>query len=807
MTTSRKPGVERAYPFSWLTWPLVIAAGLIMGPGSQELWAVEPSVSYIFPAGGQRGQQIQVRVGGHFLLGEADFTMKGPGVTASPTVKEVDTIWFEGPIIPTPASQRSEDYPRDHAGSITIAEDAPLGYRRWRVQTSQGITPTMLFMVGDLPEVVEQEIDGAPVPVAVTVPVTINGRIFPREDVDLWTFEAKAGETYWAEVHSARLGYPLEARLAVCGPDGEMLADDAGTFGADPFLTFTAPRDGQYQLRIHDSNFGGLQHYVYRLTVDRAPYVLHYYPLGGQRGTKLPLELSGPGIDQAMVKVTLPAEGADTWVRPTWRGKHVNPLLLELGDDPEVLEAEPNQSTSQALAIAVPGVANGRIATAGDIDLWSWEAEAGRTYRLEVAAARIGSPLDAVLTVTDAAGKTLATADDNGGAADPVLHFTPSSAGTYYVQVAERFASRSGPQFAYRLKVTQATPEPGFAFGPLPEVINLEPGKPLRLRFEITRHGGFEGAVKVEAEGLPEGVTVTGNLPAKRPQGQLTIECAEDVEWPQRLELRLIGRGEHVTGTKKDQVRQPVEAAATPTVQRGTPPVNGLTLFIGAPTPFSFVGEYSLTYAPQGSILTKRYTLQRGDYQGRLTVRLADKQGRHLQGVTGPMLTIEPDAQEFTYPVTLPPWLEIGRTSRTVLMAIGEVTDRHGKRHRVSYTSTAQNEQIIAIADPASLTLSATPTSVMADPQQVAEIHVRIARAATVTGPITLSLRLPEHIRGVEAEPVTLAEGAEEGTLRVRFAAEAGPFNAPIVVRASAGQGQKLYFAETAIEVVPPPAS
>ncbi len=93
----------------------------------------------------------------------------------------------------------------------------------------------------------------------------------------------------------------------------------------------------------------------------------------------------------------------------------------------------------------------------------------------------------------------------------------------------------------------------------------------------------------------------------------------------------------------------------------------------------------------------------------------------------------------------------------------------------------------------------------MADPEHPAEIHVRIARASTVAGPITLSLRMPEHMRGVEAEPVTLMEAADEGTLRVRFAAGAGPFNAPLVVRASAGQGQKHFFAETAVEVVPPP--
>ena len=46
----------------------------------------------------------------------------------------------------------------------------------------------------NLPEVMEEEIDGRPLPQAVTLPVTANGRIFPREDVDIWTLEAKAGD-------------------------------------------------------------------------------------------------------------------------------------------------------------------------------------------------------------------------------------------------------------------------------------------------------------------------------------------------------------------------------------------------------------------------------------------------------------------------------------------------------------------------------------------------------------------------------------------------------------------------------------
>ena len=42
-----------------------------------------PHVSYIFPAGGQRGTQVEFQVGGHNLHENASFRMYGRGLAAS----------------------------------------------------------------------------------------------------------------------------------------------------------------------------------------------------------------------------------------------------------------------------------------------------------------------------------------------------------------------------------------------------------------------------------------------------------------------------------------------------------------------------------------------------------------------------------------------------------------------------------------------------------------------------------------------------------------------------------------------------
>ena len=85
----------------------------------------------------------------------------------------------------------------------------------------------MKFVVGDLPEIIEDEIDGEPIPVKVTLPVTINGRIFPRENIDVWIrSRPKKGETVRCEVHAARLGSPLDARLEVRDAQGRRIAEN-----------------------------------------------------------------------------------------------------------------------------------------------------------------------------------------------------------------------------------------------------------------------------------------------------------------------------------------------------------------------------------------------------------------------------------------------------------------------------------------------------------------------------------------------------------------------------------------------------
>ena len=126
-------------------------------------------------------------------------------------------------------------------------------------------------------------------------------------------------------------------------------------------------------------------------------------------------------------------------------------------------------------------------------------------------------------------------------------------------------------------------------------------------------------------------------------------------------------------------------------------------------------------------------------------MRLADKQARHLQGVTGPTLTVPADADEFEYPVTLPPWMETGRTSRACVMAIGKVKIGDVE-HVVSFSSQEQNEQIIAVVETGQLGLELGRSS-RGGPGAAAppSCRVSVRRGKGLKGAVKVEVVLPDE--------------------------------------------------------------
>jgi hypothetical protein len=178
-------------------------------------------------------------------------------------------------------------------------------------------------------------------------------------------------------------------------------------------------------------------------------------------------------------------------------------------------------------------------------------------------------------------------------------------------------------------------------------------------------------------------------------------------------------------------------------------------------------------------------------------------QTRHLQGVTAEPIAVGPQATEFEYAISLPPWMEVGRTSRTCLMAVGTVTDFDGSKHPVCFSTTAQNEQIIILTDPERLGLKLLQTSLRMKPQSRIAVPLDVQRGVGLSGEVEVSLILPEHFRGISAEPVAIPAGSQNGSLTVNFGENPGPFNRPIIVRARIQDEQnRPVTAEATLEIV-----
>jgi hypothetical protein len=101
---------------------------------------------------------------------------------------------------------------------------------------------------------------------------TIAGSFGKPEDVDLFRFDARAGERVRFEVIAATLGGPADPLLVLYDAAGEEILsrdDDGGS--RDPILEATLTTGGSYYLAVLDAGDQGGPAYFYRLITTRIP--------------------------------------------------------------------------------------------------------------------------------------------------------------------------------------------------------------------------------------------------------------------------------------------------------------------------------------------------------------------------------------------------------------------------------------------------------------------------------------------------------------------------------------------------------
>ena len=184
------------------------------------------------------------------------------------------------------------------------------------------------------------------------------------------------------------------------------------------------------------------------------------YPLGGKAGETLTLTFFSGATGEFTQPVKLPPTPAEKFgVFAELDGLPApSPNWIRVSDFPNVLEASPNQDREHATATDLPPplALNGVISQKGEEDWFRFPATKGVALDLNVYARRLGSPLDSVLEVFDAKGRSLAANDDAVGA-DSELKFTPPETTNYFVRIRDTLG-QGGPDYVYRIEVTPAAP-------------------------------------------------------------------------------------------------------------------------------------------------------------------------------------------------------------------------------------------------------------------------------------------------------------------------------------------------------------
>jgi hypothetical protein len=499
--------------------------------------AAVPVLEHLFPVAQQVGTTGIVAVVGKYEPWSALSLSNGP-----------PKVWVDAPGLVFESTTNSGRF------SVRVAADAAPRAFLVRLYNDEGCSGARYFITTRQPQVAEVEPNDdftKPQPITV-LPASINGRLEKSGDVDSFGVRLEAGQTLLASVEAYVLATPLDAVLRVVDARGTQVAwnhDDGRTL--DPFVAFTAKAAGEYVVQVFgfsypadsEVRFTGNAKCVYRLHLFGGAYARYTVPLGVQRGAHEPLEVVGWNLaragrspDKFVFDATALTEGSSwtEWATESFQ----NRVRLPIGDGPELVEQEPNDTLTNAVTIPCPVAVSGRIDRPGDIDRYRFSVKKGEEFLLAVQSAALGLGVDTWLRVDNDEGKELKRAEDSGGM-DPALEWTAARDGDLYAVVGS-LLHRGGPESWYRLSVRRAAPTivPTVAA----ESFTVEAGKTNEVKLKVKLQHGAKGKFLAVAHDLPAGVRAAPvDVPEKGGDVTLLFEGAPDAKafsGPFRLAVR-----------------------------------------------------------------------------------------------------------------------------------------------------------------------------------------------------------------------------------------------------------------------------
>ncbi len=518
---------------------------------------VQPTLTTVFPQGGQQGRSVEVTLTGTNLGTATAVWFSGKGVTAE--IKEKTgqaAVVFNGVGV-------SGSIPSDAqlVALLTIASDAPLGIQEIRAVTPYGVSNAGSFVVGNLREIIEEETAAPESETASTMetdwlalPVTVNGTIASIDDEDSFTFQLKKDARLICEVAAQQIGSLLDSYLVLRDANGTEVANSGLGNAFDSVLDYTALETGKYTLHIRDIRYKGGDGYAYRLSIGELPYLETIFPLGGQRSTENTVTVTGANLEMVeSIQVSIGAEtpaGEQSLRVQTPSGLATNSHPFAIGNWMEMVETEPNNTTGNANAVTTPITLNGKIDKSGDVDYFSFEIEEPQLLVFEVEANKLSSNLDALLTLYGP-GKPMEASEemawndnkeqvlmvnDDGITADARIDWNFEETGKYSVAIRD-LNKQGGETYPYRLNIRPLEPDCELSVVALDlrnqatamDNPRVSRGSSVTLQVDVTRLDQFAGPIRLLCPDLPKTFDVSPTIVgANQARAMLTITAPSD---------------------------------------------------------------------------------------------------------------------------------------------------------------------------------------------------------------------------------------------------------------------------------------
>lgn len=460
-----------------------LVAAVLWFSSVHQLIAAAPTITSCFPAGVQKGTSQLIQVTGSWT--------KWP--------VNVDTEFPEGITVTT-----KED---DGVLEIVVSETVPAGPYYFRIYDSEGASNLVPIFVGSAPEIKEEEPNAKPGEwKTMDLPTVLNGQLKESGDVDIVGVKLAAGETVSAMVVANNvLGSPMDGIVQIADARGFVVAQNDDERNLDPQVSFTATRDGIYQIRLFafpttpnsTIGFSAAATYVYRMILTKHKFLDYCLPLSLSSNLAairpMGLGFNGESLDAAVAingHLAIPGVPGSIAI-PMFKGTVLT--VPKPTKDAPMVEA--------TIPVSLSGVLSEKdekhVVQLNDL-------KKDMPLSVKVFARRIGFPTDPYVQIADANGVVLFTLDDKSRTErDPEFSYKIPEDGNYQLLIRD-LHREGGARFAYRVDVELDSPKISMSLdrGEL-----LKTKEDLLIPLTVVRTAGFNKEMEVSLKGLPEGLS------------------------------------------------------------------------------------------------------------------------------------------------------------------------------------------------------------------------------------------------------------------------------------------------------------